>query len=74
VLALVDTGVNRAIPRLWEACLEGYDFVRGAPGADDDHGHGTFIAGLVARGAEEPVVRRLVREAVELGRGAARNG
>ena len=33
-----------------------------------------LVAGLVARGAEEPVVRRLVRESVELGRNAARNG
>ena len=53
VLALVDTGVNRAIPRLRDACLEGHDFVRGAPGAEDDHGHGTFLAGLIARGAED---------------------
>jgi hypothetical protein len=33
-----------------------------------------LVAGLVARGTDESTVRRLVREAVELGRSAARNG
>ena len=48
MVAVVDTGVNAALADLRDACEEGYDVVRGRTGAGDDHGHGTYVAGLIA--------------------------
>ena len=48
IVAVVDTGVNRALPELRDACLEGYDVIQDRAGAEDDHGHGTAMAGIIA--------------------------
>jgi len=56
-VAIIDTGVDLQHPDLYEnlqgkdKTLIGYDFYNGKPDPDDDHGHGTFCAGLIgARG------------------------
>jgi subtilisin family serine protease len=51
VVAVLDTGVDRSHPELREALVPGYDFVNGDPDPNDDHGHGTPVAGIIgARG------------------------
>jgi thermitase len=46
-VAVVDTGV-RALPDLAPRLLRGYDFVNDDADANDDNGHGTMTAGVLA--------------------------
>lgn len=50
-VAVLDTGVDGRHPDLQGKVLSGYDFVRGSKNADDNHGHGTFVAGIIAANA-----------------------
>jgi subtilisin family serine protease len=52
IVAIVDTGVNASHPELAGRILRGYDFVNNDADADDDHGHGTHVAGIVAAAAD----------------------
>jgi RHS repeat-associated protein len=47
VLALLDTGVDLDHPDLAGRVLIGHDFVNDDDEAQDDHGHGTFMAGIL---------------------------
>lgn len=47
-VAVIDTGVDYQHPDLQGRITEGYDFVNEKPLAQDDHGHGTHIAGIIA--------------------------
>jgi subtilisin family serine protease len=47
-VAILDTGVDPAVPQLAGRVLQGYDALTGAPVGDDPDGHGTEAAGLVA--------------------------
>lgn len=47
-VAVIDTGVAAAHPDLKGKVLAGVDVVHGDEDADDDHGHGTHVAGTVA--------------------------
>lgn len=48
-VAVIDTGIHR-VPDLKDTkFVEGYDFVSDQVEADDDHGHGTHVAGTVAQ-------------------------
>jgi serine protease len=49
VVAVVDTGVARVPDLVGARVLEGASFVPGAPTANDDHGHGTHVAGTIAQ-------------------------
>ncbi len=49
VVAVVDTGIT-ALPALADRLLPGWDFVGGDGDADDDNGHGTAVASVVAAG------------------------
>jgi major intracellular serine protease len=53
-VAVIDTGIDHQHPEL-AAYIEkesAWDFVSGTAGADDAHGHGTHIAGLIVREAK----------------------
>jgi len=47
-VAVVDSGVMCGHRDLGGQCLAGKSFVYGVPSPDDDHGHGTHVAGIVA--------------------------
>lgn len=49
IIAIVDTGVDLQHPDLINKLYsDGYDFVNDDEEADDDHGHGTHVAGIAA--------------------------
>ncbi len=48
VIAVVDTGVDPRQPDLRGALVPGYDFVHSRATPNDDHGHGTAVAGIIA--------------------------
>lgn len=48
VVAVIDTGVSATHPDLKDKVLPGYNAVLDNNASDDDHGHGTAIAGLIA--------------------------
>lgn len=58
-VAIIDTGVNGNHPDLKGRVLKGYDFVNGKDDTGDDHGHGTFAAGIIAASANEIGIRGL---------------
>ena len=51
IVAVIDSGVDLDHPELSARVLEGYDFVNEDTEADDDYGHGTLVAGVVAAAA-----------------------
>jgi type VII secretion-associated serine protease mycosin len=57
VVAVVDTGVDLDHPDLASRIdvANGYDFVSHSPVADDDNGHGTHVAGIVAASANNGI-------------------
>jgi serine protease len=49
VVAVIDTGVTK-VPDLADTkFVPGYNFVTNSKNADDDHGHGTHVAGTIAQ-------------------------
>jgi thermitase len=48
VLAIIDTGVDLDHPDLAGKIVPGYDFANGDAMPEDDHGHGTHVAGVAA--------------------------
>lgn len=54
IVAVVDTGV-RALPDLAGRLLPGRDFVNHDSNADDDQGHGTMTAGVIAAGGDNGI-------------------
>lgn len=47
-VAVLDTGVDASHPDLQGQLLPGFDFINGDADPNDDHGHGTRMAGIVA--------------------------
>jgi thermitase len=48
LVAVLDTGVSSSHPEFAGVLVGGRDFVNGDGDADDDHGHGTLVAGIAA--------------------------
>ncbi|MGH3132009.1 MAG: S8 family serine peptidase, partial [Gaiellaceae bacterium] len=55
VVAVVDTGVDPTQPELRGALVPGYDFVNSDTDPNDDRGHGTAVAGVIAARADNRV-------------------
>ncbi|HVZ71456.1 MAG TPA: S8 family peptidase, partial [Polyangia bacterium] len=49
VVAVIDTGVTKVADLAQTKFVPGYNFVRNNTNADDDHGHGTHVAGTIAQ-------------------------
>ena len=54
-VAIVDTGVDLNHPDLAAKLVTGATFVAGTSSAQDDHGHGTHVAGIVAASTNNAV-------------------
>lgn len=48
VVAVVDTGIDLTHPDLKDSIVQGYDFVNNNTNPQDDNGHGTNVAGIIA--------------------------
>ena len=46
-VAVLDTGIDTDHPQLADSYLGGYDVVNDDPVPEDDHGHGTHVAGII---------------------------
>lgn len=56
VVAVLDTGVSAQHPDLQGQLLpNGYDFINANGDPDDDHGHGTHVAGIIAALADNGI-------------------
>ena len=52
VLAILDTGIDRGHIEFAGRIVAGYDFINDDDAPDDDHGHGTHVAGIAAAAAD----------------------
>jgi thermitase len=48
IIAVVDTGVDMDHPDLRRRLMEGYNVMQNSSDYDDDNGHGTHVAGIIA--------------------------
>lgn len=51
VVAILDSGIDSDHPEFAGRILPGWDYVNGDADPEDDHSHGTYVAGLVAANA-----------------------
>jgi len=58
-IAVLDTGVDKEHPDLQGNILAGFDFVNNSPEVIDNHGHGTFVAGIIAAQSNDVGIKGL---------------
>jgi len=58
-VAVIDSGVDAAHPDLKGKISDGFNFVNDDTDASDDHGHGTFVAGIIAATANDIGIKGL---------------
>ncbi|HET6280225.1 MAG TPA: S8 family serine peptidase [Polyangia bacterium] len=55
VVAVIDTGVSRVADLANTTFVPGYNFIANNNNAEDDHGHGTHVAGTIAQSTNNKV-------------------
>src|SRR3954453_15833067 len=55
VVAVIDTGVSKVADLAETKFVPGYNFLSNNANADDDHGHGTHVAGTIAQSTNNKV-------------------
>ncbi len=55
IVAVVDSGVSRSHPDLDGQLLQGHDFLNGDNEPEDDIGHGTAVAGIIAAASDDQI-------------------
>ena len=55
VVAVIDTGVTKVGDLADTKFVPGYNFVANNTNADDDHGHGTHVAGTIAESTNNKI-------------------
>jgi hypothetical protein len=58
-IAVIDSGVDVGHPDLNGKILNGFDFVNDDTDASDDHGHGSFVAGIISAAANDIGIKGL---------------
>ncbi|MCF8083466.1 MAG: S8 family serine peptidase [Deltaproteobacteria bacterium] len=58
-VGVIDSGVDAKHPDLKGKVLDGYNFVEDNPDGSDVHGHGTFVAGIIAATANNIGIKGL---------------
>jgi serine protease len=55
IVAVIDTGVSKVADLADTKFVPGFNFLSNNPNADDDHGHGTHVAGTIAQSTNNNV-------------------
>jgi subtilisin family serine protease len=63
VVAVIDSGLDASHPDLAGKTVTGHDFVNNDDDPADDHGHGTFVSGIIAAGANTIGIKGLCAQA-----------
>ena len=58
IVAVIDTGVTKVADLAETKFVPGYNFIANNANADDDHGHGTHVAGTIAQSTNNKRRRR----------------
>lgn len=69
-VAIIDSGIDRSLEIFNNRLVDGYDYVNDDDEPEDAHGHGTSVAGIIARGTPEQVKLMPIRVLGKDGKGS----